>query len=431
MDRPVVHAVQFVNLTDGRVHVKITDDDRTFEMALAPDDLATDRAFRDATGCELSWEGWTTVREGVLPCIPPRLFRRFSAEMLSRMEFPEVRFVIPDLVPEGVAVLAGKPKIGKSWWAMTQAIDVAAEGKVLYLALEDPPRRLQSRLRTLLRGDDAPSLLDFETDWPRLDKGGIEKMDAWLEKHDPWARMIVVDTIAKVRPERKQNEDQYLGDYGVWGRLQALTIAHPGVAILGVHHQRKTESDDVLDTVLGSQGVTGSVDTILVLQKSRGQADGELYVTGRDVEETERALRFEHGRWTDIGLAEDYRISQERDELIQLLREDGPLTIAEIARDLGKKYDTVKKLVYRAHDDGRVVREGKKYKVSPSHPLSPVSPESPESPEGNGTHPNPHVPVDVPIESAGLPAGTPNGDSGDSTSQGHGLYAAATVTDES
>lgn len=95
------------------------------------------------------------------------------------------------------------------------------------------------------------------------------------------------------------------GDYGVWGGLQALTIHHSGVVIVGIHHQRKGAAEDVLDTVLGSQSVTGVADTILVLKKSRGQTDGELYVTGRDVNERERGLKFDNGTWTDVGDAVD------------------------------------------------------------------------------------------------------------------------------
>lgn len=335
-------------------------------VEMSPDDLASTRALEEATGAWVTHAAAQMLRENVQSEIPLRFYRRFTAQMLHELTFPPVSFVIPGILPEGLGVLAGRPKIGKSWWALARAIEVAAAGgPVLHLALEDPARRLQSRMRALLGDDKPPQFLDFRTEWSRLDQGGIEELDGWLTDKAGHARLVVIDTVAKIRPPRGSHEDTYLGDYNVWGGLQGLTMAHPGLAVLGVHHQRKTASDsgDVLDTVLGSQGVTGTVDTVLVLKKARGQADGELFGTGRDLEEFERALRFEGGRWTDMGRAEDFRISEERDKLVTLLREEGPQTVNEIARALGKKYDAARMLCARAVEAGRVVKDGKRYSV--------------------------------------------------------------------
>jgi hypothetical protein len=344
---PVIEWVRYLGITrEGLVRVQLgymDGHDETRE--LRADDL-TD--MERTTGALLTPGAETGLREGVLVEVPRKLFRTFRADTLARLEFPEVQWVIPNTLPEGLAVFAGKPKVGKSWWAMGQAVEVAQGGAVLYLALEDPPRRLQSRMNLVLNGRPAPRSLEFHTDWPRLNDGGLERLAAWLDEHPQTARMVVIDTIAKIRPDRAGNEDQYLGDYGVWGGLQALTIHHAGVAIVGIHHQRKGAAEDVLDTVLGSQGVTGVADTILVLKKSRGQADGELYVTGRDVNERERALKFDSGTWTDVGDAAAYRVSQERDELLDLLTAEGPMKIADVARSLGVKYNTALARLRRA-----------------------------------------------------------------------------------
>ena len=361
-DRPVITGIRYVDITrEGLVRVRLQYEGHENTVDMRADDLATSEALEHATLAEVTEDADTALRWGVLPEIPRKLFRTFRASVLDEMEFPDVQWVIPDTLPEGLAVLAGKPKVGKSWWAMGSAVDVASTGSVLYLALEDPPRRLQVRMRQVLGSRQAPNTLEFHTDWPRLDRGGLEALAAWLDEH-PIAKLIVIDTIAKIRPERGAKEDQYLGDYGVWGGLQALTITHPGVAIVGVHHQRKGAAEDILDTVLGSQGVTGVADTIMVLKKSRGQADGELSVTGRDLPgDRERALRFEAGRWTDIGSAEDFRISIERDELLALLDAEGPQTVNDVARKLGVKYQTAYKRCRRAEEAGQVVKDGDRY----------------------------------------------------------------------
>jgi AAA domain len=350
---------------DGLVRFSVDFDDGSSREFAAEADVLTDPVrLRDTIAGDVAYEAWPSIEQGILPDVPRRLFRAFRADALDRLEFPAVRYIIRGVLPEGLAVLAGRPKIGKSWWTMGHAIDVASTGSpVLYLALEDPPRRLQSRMRTLCAGRPAPRALEFRTEWPRLDAGGLDALAAWLDGH-PSARLVIIDTIAKVRPPRGRSEDTYLGDYGVWGALQALLLAHPGVAIIGNHHQRKGDADDVLDTILGSQGVAGAVDTVLVLRKSRGTADGELFVTGRDVEQEQtRALRFENGRWTDIGNADDFQRSQERNELVALLGVDGPLSIRGVADALGIEYDAARKRLTRAADAGAIVRRDGKYGV--------------------------------------------------------------------
>lgn len=276
----------------------------------------------------------------------------FSATELMDMEFKPVRWLIPGLLPEGLAVLAGKPKIGKSWLTLGWALDLAVAGPVLYLALEDPPRRLRSRMEILLGNRRVPSQLEFHVDWPRLDGEGLSRLEDWLAEHAT-ARAVFIDTLARVRPPRRGGEDQYLGDNETWGPLQQLASRHPGVLVLANHHQRKGVAEDVVDTVLGTQGLTGSVDTVAVLAKPRNSTDAELFVTGRDVEETSRALHFEDGRWTDLGDAAQHRMLVEHEELGSVLA-GGPLTRAEVADLLDLKPEAARSRLRRAREKGMV-----------------------------------------------------------------------------
>src|SRR5215207_710344 len=216
-----------------------------------------------------------------------------SATELMAIEFPEPRWIVPGIVPEGTTILAGKPKMGKSWLALGTSVAVAAggvalgtkrveRGAVLYLALEDNPRRLQSRLKKLLPGGAAPEGLELATEWPRLGDGGLDALEAWLNTH-PDARLVVIDTLAKFRTGQT-GKSLYKEDYEAVEPLVELA-AHHNVAILIVHHLRKLGADDPLDQVSGSMGLTGGADGALVLNRERGRADAYLYVTGRDIEE--------------------------------------------------------------------------------------------------------------------------------------------------
>lgn len=125
-----------------------------------------------------------------------------------------VRWVVPGMVPEGVALLAGKPKLGKSWLAMGLRVAVASggvafgnvrveKGSALYLALEDKERRLQFRLKKILARTEVPDGLHYSVECPRLDEGGVEAVEGWLRSR-PDARLVVIDNLAKIRPRQRR-----------------------------------------------------------------------------------------------------------------------------------------------------------------------------------------------------------------------------------
>src|SRR5215218_10782755 len=208
--------------------------------------------------------------------------RIFSAAEIMAKELPPVRWVVPDILPEGVTFLAGKPKMGKSWMVLGLGIAVATggvalgtkrveRGEVLCLALEDNKRRIQNRLTKLLAGRPAPASLHITTEWPRLDEGGADLLGDWLAIH-PAARLVIVDTLAMFKPHASGRRSAYDEDREAVAPLGPIAADH-GVAILLVHHLRETESDDPLDMITGSVGLTGGVDGALVLKRQRGRAD--------------------------------------------------------------------------------------------------------------------------------------------------------------
>jgi hypothetical protein len=283
---------------------------------------------------------------------------------------------VPGILPEGVTILAGKPKLGKSWLAMDLCLGVAFGGAVLgtkrveggpclYLALEDSPRRLQRRLKSLMAGgetdgEDAPEGFEFATGWPRVGEGCEERLRAWLEAH-PGARLAVIDTLKKIRPKADVRKGVYDADYEALEPLLPLA-AEFGVAVVVVHHTRKTPGADPLEEVSGSYGLSGGVDGVLVMRRERGSRDAALHVTGRDVEEeAELALRWDAPlvRWTLLGDAEEHRRSEERKQIIAKLGEVGePMSATDIAVEIEKKVDGVRKLVRKMVRDGELAKVG-------------------------------------------------------------------------
>ena len=156
-------------------------------------------------------------------------------------------------------------------------------GESLYLALEDPARRLKSRLLTVLEGSKAPDDFYLATAWRSLPEGGGDDLDEFLVGH-PDCRLVVVDVFAKVRG-RVGESNVYEADYAAMSRLKVIADKHR-VCVVVVHHTRKSASDDFVNTVSGTHGLAGASDAILVLARTRESSEAILHITGRDVEET-------------------------------------------------------------------------------------------------------------------------------------------------
>jgi AAA domain len=299
---------------------------------------------------------------------PPPAVETFTAADLMRMQLPEPRWAVNGIIPEGLSILAGKPKLGKSWMALNIALAVATggtalgsiaveQGDVLYLALEDTKRRLQGRLDKLLNRQNAaaPERLTFATHWPRQDKGGLAALTEWLESH-PEARLVVIDTWARFKPGRLHRANEYEEDYQHAGELKAAADKE-GLAVLPIHHCRKMGAADALEEVSGSVGLTGAADAILVLRRERGQLDASLHVTGRDVEEQELALGWtpEYCQWSILGQADEHRMGKDRAEVVALLRKVGrAMKPSEAAPLLGKTVGAARKLFWSMGEAGQV-----------------------------------------------------------------------------
>lgn len=289
-----------------------------------------------------------------------------SAAALQRKKFAKPREIIRGIRPEGLTVLAARPKKGKSWLELSNAINVASGqpalgafavefGSVLYLALEDSEPRMQSRLKVLqAEGTEAPERLYFAYSWPRLDRGGLEALRGWLSKDESPA-MIVVDTFTRIRPVKDARGDSYQQDADATAQLQSLALEFH-VSIVLILHQRKGAADDIFDTISGTLGMTASADVVSVLVRDPKSVQGRLMVTGRDIEERELALIFAAGKWSFAGDIDEDEPQGPLDAAIAFLREclqSGPVDSKVIFKE-GKARGIGKDTLYAAKDRLRI-----------------------------------------------------------------------------
>lgn len=227
---------------------------------------------------------------------------------LDSQEFPDLSYHLPGIIPEGFTLLAGAPKIGKSWFVLALALATASGGRALgfkveprptlYLALEDGDRRLQDRCRKLLMGEPIPPGFEYIT---HVEPGQVVPLiEGWQEFNQDHAPLTILDTLGKVMPPALQGETTYSRDYRIGSVLHGLAESVRGSAIVTNHHDRKAGSDDFVERVSGTNGLAGAADTIVVVSRDRGRPEGIVAVTGRDVIEGEYAVTFDGGRgmWT-------------------------------------------------------------------------------------------------------------------------------------
>ena len=239
-----------------------------------------------------------------------------NADTLLYEPLEKPSFVVDGLIPTGLTLFCGSQKIGKSWLMLKLCLCVSQgiplwdmptqEGDVLYLCLEDTFCRIQDRLFRLT--DEASGRLHFAVASCKLSDGLIVQLEDYLKDY-PDSRLIVIDTLQKVRTASKDNA--YASDYGDISLIKDFADRH-SLAVIVVHHIRKQNDSDVFNKVSGTTGLTGSADATFVLeQESRASNAAKLYVTGRDTPYQEFKLRFRDCSWELVERKEQEQIERE------------------------------------------------------------------------------------------------------------------------
>jgi RecA-family ATPase len=252
------------------------------------------------------------VQEEALEEYDSRFVLRDADEMRAT-PMPDIKWAVPDVLPEGLAILGGDPKIGKSFLALQLcgaigsgglflgSIDVAY-GYAIYMSLEDPEWRVTKRLNGMFGADAALPGFYSRLEMGRWGSADWASLTVWLKKN-PLCRAVVVDTFVHVKPEDKGGENVYETSSRLGKEMRAWAHEHH-IALVLVHHKSKTnESSDPVKSLSGSIGFSGAADTVMLLSRTRTEREATLFITGRDVGEREISLvHQEHsGLWLMAG----------------------------------------------------------------------------------------------------------------------------------
>lgn len=221
-----------------------------------------------------------------------------DGETLMDMRLPPQRFCIQTLLPQGLSILSGASKIGKSWMALDMCLHVAkgepmwnqptTSGTVLYLCLEDNYHRIQDRLLKIT--DDVPSNIYFAISAKTLAEGLGDQIRDFVSEHRDTV-FVAVDVFQMIRGG--ENENSYACDYRDMLQLKQIST-ELNIALLVVHHNRKLRDEDPFNMLSGTNGLLGAADAGFVLLRSqRNHSNATLHCTGRDIESREIDLNFD------------------------------------------------------------------------------------------------------------------------------------------
>lgn len=283
----------------------------SLETVAPPEDVAQSEDADDA-------EKWYREQQQMLidEARGIKRFHTIDSDVLFEKQLQKRKYFVEGLLPEGLTLLSGDPKSGKSFFALNLSVSVAkgvpflcfptVKSEVLYFSFEDDEKRLQQRLFEM--SDDTFSGLTFSNDVMRLGEGFIETLEDYLQKN-PCTKLVVVDTLNYIRPE-KQGTNMYKNDYDDMIKLHRLTMQY-GIAMLIIHHNKKGDEEDPLRSISGSMGISGGVDNAIVIDKpKKGEKASTLKVVGRDMPTFEiKIIQGDNGVWT---LAEEKTVDEKK-----------------------------------------------------------------------------------------------------------------------
>jgi hypothetical protein len=289
-------------------------------------------------------------------------------DQIMRTEYRKIRWAVEGIIPEGLTILAGRPKFGKSWLMLGLAYSIATgtkawgygateKGSVYYLALEDSERRIKDRVLSM-EGffDTYPSNLLIITHFPRIGEGFAEEIQA-IANRDKSISAIIIDTLQRIRPKSAGGKrNLYQAEYEDYEKLQSFAITI-GIPIICVHHTRKQQASggNPVDEISGSTGIQGVADTLIVCK--REGVKGMMHVVGREVNEESYPMEFNKRNMT-WSLSAPASVDPDFGSNLLLadhLAKHGEITAKELAEVCDVSYYKANRMINDLTEQGKLV----------------------------------------------------------------------------
>jgi len=279
---------------------------------------------------------------------------------LENKEIPPTNWAIEDFLPEGLTILAGAPKSGKSLLALNLALALSADAEiigkksksaktVLYLPYEDSEKRLQERIKKIKIGLSIKNISKIffleGCNPPKLDKNVLENIGELIKESK--IDMLIIDTLGSaIINNKNKGLSSYLDEYKLLNMFQRFALDYK-ICLLLLHHTRKMEAENKFDEISGTRGISGAADANFILQRNR--YNGELFIQGRDLEDAKYELELdkENLTWHFKGISNSIKLSPEQETILDVFNKDyeKELKPSEIAKTLDKEDTNIRPII--------------------------------------------------------------------------------------
>jgi len=288
---------------------------------------------------------------------------------LFATNIPPIKFIIENLLPaSGLAVVGGKPKMGKSLMMTDLGLAIASEGRflnvfdvraseVLYLALEDTDRRMKGRIKKMIPDCPPSGRLHLAFNWDNQGPGALSSLGSWLDAHQK-VKIVIIDTISRFSPSFSCGK--YGDQYEKFAELKRFADTR-NILIMVIHHLKKTKSNDPFEMLYGSNALAGAADIIWILQRERSHLFATLQVSGRDIPDQFLSLKIDESLlcWTVIDPMTEKLIGQEVLKVYNILKTNGSvMSLTEISIASEFKKPVLSKYLHKLMEHGYVEKVG-------------------------------------------------------------------------
>ena len=270
-------------------------------------------------------------------------FNSLSLDMptLMKTELPPMKWAVAGILPEGFICLAGRPKAMKSWTALKLVYCVqnglnfldhqTVQGDAIYFGLEDSKRRIKDRVAKMGFDKLKQPQIVLGGDVPYLSFGYEECLENWIKsKENP--RLVVIDTLARIKPRQSKSGTAYDQDNLLMNGIQKLAVQN-NLTVLFITHLSKSSQEYSFDKIQGSVGVQGMTDAMWMLDRGDGvNSKASLKGRGRDILDFEYALNWD-------GVSMSYLYEGNLDIINQ---NENRREITKAMEDLSKELDQVR-----------------------------------------------------------------------------------------
>ena len=251
----------------------------------------------------------------------------FTMNSLSKADLPATKWLVKDIIPEGLGIIAGAPKAGKSMLLLQLCYclgngydeflgyEIPNKANIVYYDFESNSNLIKNRISNMFPNEEPPKNVYIHQEPLTYEEGFLELMKGHIKKYD--ADLVVVDMYTQVARTTGADSESYIPKARELVKYKDLAELY-GITIILVMHTRKSDKPRkiAVEDIMGSQAYTGTTQFNIVIGKTLDCKGNEHVInfveTNRAGAELDLVLRLDPETLTFMNEGSDDEIKQKK-----------------------------------------------------------------------------------------------------------------------